>query len=262
MLPRFRRSTDRTIRGAIDVQGAGPGSRRDAREPLQEAVHGAVPEEKLQISALPRAAHPDAARDGLERCVGCELCAGRLPGRPIFVEAAENDPERPNSHGERYAKRYEINMLRCIFCGMCEEACPEDAIYLEKKYELAITSATRSSIQDRADGRPEKSATSRTLSPVAADTGACRLLLFRVPPGPATPARPFASDGRRPHLRRSRRESAKTGSQVSAATDGPQAVHGAHPCRHGGCVAAGTSRARPRRPPGSETSAEGFAKRR
>ena len=25
---------------------------------------------------------------------------------------------------------YEINMLRCIFCGICEEACPEDAIYL------------------------------------------------------------------------------------------------------------------------------------
>jgi NADH-quinone oxidoreductase subunit I len=28
-------------------------------------------------------------------------------------------------------------MLRCIFCGMCEEACPEDAIYLEKDYELS-----------------------------------------------------------------------------------------------------------------------------
>ena len=28
-------------------------------------------------------------------------------------------------------------MLRCIFCGMCEEACPEDAIYLEKKFELS-----------------------------------------------------------------------------------------------------------------------------
>ena len=28
-------------------------------------------------------------------------------------------------------------MLRCIFCGMCEEACPEDAIWLEKDYELA-----------------------------------------------------------------------------------------------------------------------------
>ena len=56
---------------------------------------------------------------------------------PFFVKAAENDPNHPHSHGERYAERYEINMLRCIFCGMCEEACPEDAIYLEKKYELA-----------------------------------------------------------------------------------------------------------------------------
>ena len=31
---------------------------------------------------------------------------------------------------EKYAAVYEINMLRCIFCGMCEEACPKDAVYL------------------------------------------------------------------------------------------------------------------------------------
>jgi NADH-quinone oxidoreductase subunit I len=31
---------------------------------------------------------------------------------------------------EKYAAKYEINMLRCIFCGLCEEACPKDAIYL------------------------------------------------------------------------------------------------------------------------------------
>ena len=37
---------------------------------------------------------------------------------------------------EKYASIYEINMLRCIFCGLCEEACPKDAIYLTISKEL------------------------------------------------------------------------------------------------------------------------------
>ncbi len=96
------------------------------------------PDEQLQQPARARWLHILARHhDGLERCVGCELCAVACPADAIFVKAAENDPEHPVSHGERYAERYEINMLRCIFCGMCEEACPEDAIFLEKNFELA-----------------------------------------------------------------------------------------------------------------------------
>ncbi|MCK5429988.1 MAG: 4Fe-4S binding protein, partial [Anaerolineales bacterium] len=34
---------------------------------------------------------------------------------------------------------YEINMLRCIFCGYCEDACPTEAITLEDNYELSFT---------------------------------------------------------------------------------------------------------------------------
>ena len=34
---------------------------------------------------------------------------------------------------EKYAKVYEINMLRCIFCGLCEEACPKEAIFLTNR---------------------------------------------------------------------------------------------------------------------------------
>jgi len=38
---------------------------------------------------------------------------------------------------EKYASSYEINMLRCIFCGLCEEACPKDAIYLSETFAPA-----------------------------------------------------------------------------------------------------------------------------
>lgn len=74
---------------------------------------------------------------GLERCIGCSLCAGACPARCIYVEAAENTDQERYSPGERYAVRYEINMLRCIFCGYCQDACPTGAIVLRKDFELA-----------------------------------------------------------------------------------------------------------------------------
>ena len=68
--------------------------------------------------------------NGLERCIGCSLCAGVCPAKAIYVEAEANTDERRVSPGERYAKRYEINMIRCIFCGYCQEVCPTEAIVL------------------------------------------------------------------------------------------------------------------------------------
>jgi NADH-quinone oxidoreductase subunit I len=55
-----------------------------------------------------------------------------------FGHPCRKQPAAPNSPGERYAARYEINMLRCIFCGYCEDACPTNAIVLEHQYELSF----------------------------------------------------------------------------------------------------------------------------
>ena len=105
---------------------------------FEEPVTIQYPEEIKQFSERFKGRHELKRYDnGLEKCIGCSLCAAACPSYAIYVEAAENDPASPVSAGERYARIYEINMLRCIFCGMCEEACPTGAIVLGHEFELA-----------------------------------------------------------------------------------------------------------------------------
>ncbi|MGO1971995.1 MAG: NADH-quinone oxidoreductase subunit NuoI [Propionibacteriaceae bacterium] len=75
--------------------------------------------------------------DGLEKCVGCELCAWACPADAIYVEGASNTEEDRYSPGERYGRVYQINYLRCILCGLCIEACPTRALTMTNEFELA-----------------------------------------------------------------------------------------------------------------------------
>jgi len=77
--------------------------------------------------------------DGMEKCIGCELCAGVCPAKCIYVRGADNPVEDPVSPGERYGYVYEINFLRCIHCDLCVEACPTEAITESKLFEFSFT---------------------------------------------------------------------------------------------------------------------------
>ncbi|NUP53059.1 MAG: NADH-quinone oxidoreductase subunit NuoI [Catenulispora sp.] len=83
--------------------------------------------------------HPD----GLEKCVGCELCAWACPADAIYVEGADNTDEERYSPGERYGRVYQINYLRCILCGLCIEACPTRALTMTNEFELADDSRAK-----------------------------------------------------------------------------------------------------------------------
>src|SRR5213082_3945567 len=75
--------------------------------------------------------------NGLEKCVACFLCSAACPANCIYIEAAENTDKVRISGGERYAKVYNIDYNRCIFCGYCVEACPTDAITHGHDFEIA-----------------------------------------------------------------------------------------------------------------------------
>ena len=125
--------------------------RGDSGNGLAERVRGHVAPDGAAEGhrALPEGEAPEAERfhgrhvlnryeDGMEKCIGCELCAGVCPAKCIYVRGADNPPDAPVSPGERYGFVYEINYLRCIHCDLCVEACPTEAITETKLFEFSF----------------------------------------------------------------------------------------------------------------------------
>jgi NADH-quinone oxidoreductase subunit I len=137
---------------------------------FEKTVTVQYPEQKREVRPRFRGRHVLKRYDnGLEKCIGCSLCAAACPADAIFVEASENTDEKRFSPGERYASTYEINMLRCIYCGFCEDACPTEAIVLGDNYELSFTNR-RDAIYTK-DSLLESVATGDMLTPRKVDAG-------------------------------------------------------------------------------------------
>ena len=130
----------RDRRGDQVMGGAARGLRRDVPPDRRKKVTEEYPKEKAPKPARQHGRHVlNRYEDGMEKCIGCELCAGVCPAKCIYVRGADNPPDAPVSPGERYGFVYEINYLRCIHCDLCVEACPTEAITETKLFEFSFT---------------------------------------------------------------------------------------------------------------------------
>ena len=92
------------------------------------------PEQRRPVANRFRGRHVLLRRsDGSPLCVACYCCQTVCPPKCIDIVAEES----PDPSIEKRPKQFNLNLLRCIFCGMCVEACPKDAISMSTDYELS-----------------------------------------------------------------------------------------------------------------------------
>lgn len=99
------------------------------------------PEQKPEITARWRGRHRlTKHEDGTMKCVACFMCQTNCPAKCIMIEASE----RVDGRTEKMPVRFDIDLLECIYCGYCVEACPMDAIRMDTGI-FAVTGNERTS---------------------------------------------------------------------------------------------------------------------
>jgi NADH-quinone oxidoreductase subunit I len=70
-----------------------------------------------------------------DRCTGCASCAKYCPLGIIKIVTKVG--QEPNIGGKFDLEVFDIDTGRCMFCALCVEACPYDALFMGTNYERA-----------------------------------------------------------------------------------------------------------------------------
>ncbi|MDA4131651.1 MAG: 4Fe-4S dicluster domain-containing protein [Thaumarchaeota archaeon] len=69
-----------------------------------------------------------------DKCTGCQLCAIACDGIAVAIDMQPLDLKRTHNKKDIWPA---VDYGRCVFCGLCVDACPFDALVMTNEYELA-----------------------------------------------------------------------------------------------------------------------------
>jgi len=75
-----------------------------------------------------------------ENCTVCMLCARECPDWCIYIDSHKEAVEVPGATRARQRNvldRFAIDFSLCMYCGICIEACPFDALFWSPEFEYA-----------------------------------------------------------------------------------------------------------------------------
>jgi formate hydrogenlyase subunit 6/NADH:ubiquinone oxidoreductase subunit I len=130
-------------------------------------------------------------------CSGCAACARACPVNCITVETCRRDPEDFGTASDGtpmklWVTRFDIDESLCMFCGLCTEPCPTQALIMTKQYEMATANKSDLHLSFAVDGHRAEEAARKAAEKKKAEAAAAAAAAAQAPAeaAPAVPAAP------------------------------------------------------------------------